>query len=69
MSPELTSKIQIWRAKAAENRLTEEDMKEAINALRADRMGAAMASAKSTRAKAKAEIPSADDLLGELGAI
>ncbi len=67
MSPELASKIQIWRARAADNRLTEDDMREAIQALRQDRLGAAHASAKSTRAKAKVEIPNADDLLSELG--
>mgnify|MGYP000667967235 CR=1 FL=1 len=44
-------------------------MREAIIALRADRVGAAIASDKSKRAKAKAEIPDANDLLAELGGL
>jgi hypothetical protein len=67
MSPELQSKITIWRSKVLANTITEEEMAEAILALRADRVGAAVASEKSRRAKAKVEIPSADDLLGEIG--
>lgn len=67
MSPELQSKISIWRAKAAAGTLTQEEMREAIVALRADRVGAAIASDKSKRAKAKAEIPDAGDLLKEMG--
>jgi hypothetical protein len=69
MSPELVSKIAIWRAKALDNRLTEADMAEAILALRQDRVGAQITSDKSRRAKAKMEIPSADDLLKEMGAL
>jgi hypothetical protein len=69
MSPELVSKIAIWRAKSLDGRLTEDDMKEAILALRQDRVGAQIASDKSRRAKAKVEIPSADDLLKEMGAM
>lgn len=67
MSPELQSKIATWRAKAVNGTLSPEEMKEAILALRADRVGAAVASAASKRTKAKAEIPSADDMLSELG--
>lgn len=66
MSPELTAKIQIWRAKAADNRLTPADMAEAILALRAGRVGAQIASDTSRRKKAVTAIPTADDLLGEL---
>lgn len=66
MSPELQAKIAIWRAKALDGRLTKEEMAEAILALRADRVGAAVASATSRRAKAKAEIPSAADLINGL---
>ncbi len=66
MSPELVSKIAIWRQHAAAGTLTQDQMKEAIMALRADRVGASIASAASQRKKAKAEIPSADDLLDEL---
>lgn len=67
MSPELQSKIALWRQKAVQGTLTQEEMKEAITALRADRVGAAVASAASKRSKAKAEIPDADDLLAEMG--
>lgn len=67
MSPELQSKITLWRARAANGTLTQEEMREAIAALRADRIGAAIASDKSRRSKAKAEIPDAGDLLKEMG--
>lgn len=67
MSPELQSKITLWRARAANGTLTQDEMREAIAALRADRIGAAIASDKSKRAKAKAEIPDAGDLLKEMG--
>lgn len=67
MSPELQSKIQMWRRGVLDGTITEAQMAEAITALRADRVGAAVASEKSKRSKAKAEIPSADDMLKELG--
>lgn len=67
MTPELQSKIAIWRAKIADNTITEAEMQEAVIALREGRMRAAAASDTSRRAKAKAAIPSADDMLGELG--
>lgn len=66
MSPELQAKLAIWRAKSADGRLTEDDMREAVLALRADRVGAQIASDKSRRAKAKVEIPTAADLINEL---
>ena len=66
MTPETNAKIAIYRQKAIEGSLTVEDMKEAIILLRGDRKGAAVASEKSRRTKAKAIIPSADDLLSEL---
>jgi hypothetical protein len=66
MTPEMSSKIADWRAKALANQLTEAELAEAIRALRADRIGASIASEKSRRAKAKVEIPSANDLLSEL---
>lgn len=67
MSPEVASKLAMWRQKAIDNTLTQDDMKEAIRIMRGDRVGAAIASSTSRRAKAKAEIPKADDLLAELG--
>lgn len=67
MDPLLQSKIALWRAKALDGTITIEELREAVAAMRQDRKSAAVASDKSRRAKAKAEIPSADDMLGELG--
>lgn len=67
-SPELQSKIATWRQRAIEGTLTLEEMKEAITAMRQDRVGASYASegAATKRKAAKAAIPNADDLLSEL---
>lgn len=67
MSPELTSKIQIWRQRSRDGNLTEADMAEAIAALRGERKGAAIASDTARRSKAKTAIPDADSMLKELG--
>ncbi len=67
MSPEVIQKIAVWRQKAAAGTLTEDEMREAISVMRADRRGAAVASDKSRKAKAVVAIPNADDLLAELG--
>lgn len=68
MSPEVASKIALWRARIADGQeLSIEEQAEAIRILRADRVGAAVASETSRRKKAKAEIPTAADLLSELG--
>ncbi len=67
MSPELQSKIALWRQKAVAGTLSPDEMREAILALRQDRIGASIASSASKRTKAKAEIPDADDLLAEMG--
>lgn len=69
-SPDLQAKIQLWRAKAREGTLTQDEMREAILALRRDRLSiSAPATAGSkvnrTRAVAKAK-PNSDDLLAEL---
>lgn len=69
MTPELAFKIDQWRSRAIEGTITQEELTEALAALREDRRGAAVASEKSRKAKAKAVIPSADDLLDELGAM
>jgi hypothetical protein len=67
VSPETLAKIARWRQKGVDGTLTQEDMREAIIVLRADRVGAQIASTKSHAKKApKAEL-NADDLLGELG--
>ena len=68
-SPEMQAKIQLWRQKAREGTLTQDEMREAIAALRQDRVGAASVSAtsreKRATTRAKANINS-DALLGEL---
>lgn len=69
-SPDLNIKIALWRQSALDGTITTEELREAIAALRGDRMGAAIASekSKSTKAaKANKVVPSADDLLAELG--
>lgn len=65
-SPELNAKISVWRQAALDGTLSPEDLRQAIDALRGERRGAAVASDKSRKAKAVREIPSADDLLNEL---
>lgn len=69
MTPETMSKIAIWRQKALDNTLTEAEMVEAIQLIRGDRRSAAYASDASRKAKATKVIPSADDLLSELGGL
>lgn len=70
MSPEIQAKIAEWRQKAVEGALTVEEMREAIKLIREDRVSAAQKSAsKTTRKAAIAAVPSADDLLSELGSM
>lgn len=68
-SPELQMKIQQWRAKAREGTLSQDEMREAIAALRRDRSALPQATAGSsvtrTRKAASAK-PNSDDLLSEL---
>ena len=68
MIPTLASqqRIALLRAKAAANQLTEQEMAEAIILMRAERVGAAVASETSRRKKAIAEIPDADEMLKDL---
>lgn len=68
-SPEVQSKIAILRAKALEGSLTREDMQEAIELMRADRKGAAIASATSKAKSAKTAVPNVADLLDEIGGL
>ena len=71
MSPEVIAKLAILRQKAAEGTLSVDEMKEAVILMRGDRKATASAPASSgtRRAKAKAEIKSADEMLDELGKI
>ncbi len=69
LSPEAQAKVQLWRQKAREGTLTQDEMREAIATLRQDRVAAAGASAVS-RAKKSAtaakKAVNSDDLLSEL---
>jgi hypothetical protein len=69
MTPEVSARISILRQKALDNTLTLEECKEGILLLRQGRVSAAYASEKSRAKKtaAKVAIPSAEDLLSELG--
>jgi hypothetical protein len=67
---DFNDQVNIWRAKAREGTLTKEEMRLAIEAMRASR-GKTIPASGGTKvkaaAKAKAAKPNADDLLGELG--
>lgn len=67
ISSELSAKMSIWRAKAAEGTLSIEEQREAVAFMRGERKGAAISSEQAKRTKAKKEIKSAEELLGELG--
>ena len=72
MSDVIAEKVQYWRAKAATPEgLSLDEMREAIAAIRKERVNAQETSTKSkarkATAKAKAEPVDSDGLLGELG--
>lgn len=67
MTPEMQSKVMLWRAKADAGTLTEEEMIQGIKLMREGRYGASVASDTAKRKRAAAVIPDADDLLKELG--
>lgn len=70
MSDVILSNVQIWRQKARDGTITVEEMRDAINAIRKDRIGASAVSAASkTRtatAKAKAAPIDSDAMLDSL---
>lgn len=67
LTPEVASKIATLRAKAVDNTLTLEEMREGIALIREDRKSAFLSSEHKGRAKAKKAIPSGEDLLARLG--
>lgn len=67
MTPELQSKMILWRSKAVDGTLSQEELKEAMAALRGARKSAASSTTAAKAKKAKAAVPSADDLLKEMG--
>ena len=69
ISPEAQSKVALWRQKAREGTLTQEERREAIKVLREDRIGAAQTSTASRAKKAPKAPINADDLLAELGGL
>jgi len=69
MSPELQAKIAIWRKKSTDGTMSVEEYKAAIAEIRGDRKSAATSSEQAKRVKAKAAIPDAKTLLGELGGL
>lgn len=69
MSPELQSRIAIWRQKTSDGSMSVEEYREAIAAIRGDRKNAAVTSEQSKRKKAAKVIPDAKSLLGELGGL
>lgn len=65
LSPEVSAKLGLFRQKAVAGTLSIEEMREAIQILREDRMRAASTdSAKRTRARK--EVKSAEELLSQL---
>ena len=64
-SPEENARIHAYRAKAAANTLTEEELRDAVALLRQARQSATVAAAKKRKAAA-VSTRSAEDLLGEL---
>jgi hypothetical protein len=72
VAPEVVAKIAVIRQKMIEGIATTEELKEAVTMMREDRKitsVVAPASGGTRRAKAKAEIKSADDMLDELGKV
>lgn len=71
MSDVIAEKVQEWRRKCQDGTITLEEMREAISAIRRERVNAQETSTKSkarkATAKAKAEPVDSDGLLGELG--
>ena len=70
MSDPILSNIQIWRQKCRDGTATIEEMRDAINAIRKDRVGATAVSAasktKTATAKAKAAPIDSDAMLDSL---
>lgn len=66
---DLSTQVQLWRQKAREGTLTQDDMKEALIALRESRQAAGAVSATSREKKAITKVKkniNSDDLLNEL---
>lgn len=66
LTPEQLSRIAHLRAKVADDTITKEELREAVVMIREGRLAAGTRTEAAQRAKAKKEIPSADDMLSEL---
>ena len=65
MSQVITSQLQIWRQKVNDGTITQDEMREAIQAIRKERVGSSEKSAVS-RAKAAPKVAiNADDVLAK----
>jgi len=67
VTPEMQSKLAIWRQKAADGSISIEEMRQAVRELRAGRQAAIQTASAAKRSSAKTPTRSAEDLLGELG--
>lgn len=65
-SLELQSKLAIWRQKAIDGTITQDELKEAVIAMRGERVSAHSASDTARRKRTIMAVPSAEDLLAEL---
>lgn len=73
ISADTQAQLAVYRQKARDNTLTQDEMKDAIRLMRSERVGAAQVSASSRAAKSIAKEkakpkakPNGDDLLSEL---
>lgn len=67
ISPELQSKIALWRQKSLDGTITLEEMREAVIAMRGGRLAAQEAAASAGKKTSKKPTRAADDMLSELG--
>lgn len=68
-SIDLQAKLAVWRRKAVDGTLSLDEMREAVRAIRGDRKVAHAVSdtSRAKKSQPKAVVPSADDMLDELG--
>ena len=66
MTPELSARIQLWRAKALDGTITQDELREAIMVIRQERLTAQTTSTKARSARKETATISSDQLLDEL---
>jgi len=66
MTPEINAKMPIWRARAARGELSQAEVFEAMSVLRAGRQSAAEQTVAKRTTRAKAAVPTADDMLAQM---